>query len=213
MPGERIICRNCWASIPPPTGFCVGCGRFFATEGEVSLCLSCRQKDKTIAVRRSCGRYEGVLREIILLCKYEGLKILAQDLGRLASDYLKKEASLWSGVEVVVPVPLHPRRERDRGFNQSAEIAKVIGKELGWEVAKRGLIKIKDNLPQASLEAEARLENVKGVYKLSQGDKIKGKVVLLIDDVLTTGATVEECSKILRKGGAKEVRALTIAQA
>lgn len=123
------------------------------------------------------------------------------------------DSAFWDGLEVVVPVPLHPRRQKERGFNQAEEIARYISKVKKLAMVSRGIIKIRDTFPQASLEAKLRRENVKGAYKIGEKDKIENKVVLLVDDVFTTGSTLEECSRVLKEAGAREVRVLTIAHA
>lgn len=114
---------------------------------------------------------------------------------------------------MVIPVPLHPRRKKERGFNQAEILAEEISLAKGIPLASQVMVKEKENLPQAWLEGKARRENVKGVYKIKQEFPIKGKVILLVDDVFTTGSTIEECSSLLKKAGAKEVRALTMAHA
>lgn len=119
---------------------------------------------------------------------------------------------MW-GVEIVVPVPLHPKREKRRGFNQAQIIAKELGYIIGIKLVDRNLIKRKNILPQTVLVAKDRLKNVEGAFEVKNSDEIKGKIVLLIDDVYTTGATIRECSAVLNDAGAKEVRAITIAQA
>lgn len=210
---ERIICRPCWKKIPlPPAGYCLSCGRFLSGDDQPSYCFGCQQERKVFSVHRSCTRYEGMAKEIIWLFKYGKIKVLGKKLASLAIDRLEGDG-IFSGVEVIVPVPLHPKKERTRGFNQAAEIARSLGQRLKIRVAPRALIKVRDNLAQASLEAESRRENVRGVYDIRERGKIEGKVVLLVDDVYTTGSTIAECSRILRKAGAKEIRALTIAQA
>ncbi len=212
-PDERIICRSCWEKIPfPPAGYCPGCGRFLSDGDQPGYCFSCQQERKVFSLHRSCTRYEGMAKEIIWLFKYGKIRVLGKRLARLAVERLGGEG-IFAGVEVIVPVPLHPKKQKRRGFNQAAEIALGLGQELRIRVAPKALAKRRDNPAQASLEAEARRENVKGVYEIKEQGKVGGKVVLLVDDVYTTGSTIAECSLILKKAGAKEIRALTIAQA
>lgn len=212
-PQERVVCQQCYDSIRrPAAAYCWRCGRFFAAEGEPYLCLQCQRQAPPFSLHRSCTRYEGKMRELILLYKYAKLKVVGRRLANLALDFIREE-EFWAGLEVVVPVPLHPQKQRERGFNQSLEIARVVGRARGLEVENKALIKIRNNPPQASLEAEERRANVKGAYQVKRKEKIKDKVVLLVDDVFTTGSTIEECSRVLKQAGAKEVRALTLAQA
>lgn len=166
----------------------------------------------SFSLHRSCFRYEGLIKEIILLYKYGKIKILGRALANQVLVSLD-DSALWEGLEVVVPVPLQPSRQKERGFNQAEEIARHISKVKKLALASRAISKIKDTLPQASLEAKLRRENVKGAYKIREREKIENKIVLLVDDVFTTGSTIEECSRVLKEAGAREVRALTIAHA
>ncbi len=166
----------------------------------------------SFSLHRSCFRYEGIIKEIILLYKYGKIKILGQALAHQVLVSLD-DSALWNGLEVIVPVPLQPGRRKERGFNQAEEIARYIGKVKKLGIASQAIIKIKDTLPQASLEAKLRRENVKGAYKIGEKNKIENKIVLLVDDVFTTGSTIEECSRVLKEAGAREVRAITIAHA
>ncbi|MFP4082568.1 MAG: ComF family protein [Candidatus Aminicenantes bacterium] len=154
-----------------------------------------------------------MLKDIILLYKYRKFRVLGKALAEFICRSLGKKEELWKGVEVVVSVPLHPKRRRERGFNQAEVIADQLAKKKGIECTHRALIKIRNTLPQTSLLAEERRKNVKGAMGIREKEKIAGKTVLLVDDVYTTGATMGECSVALKRGGAKEVRALTLAQA
>ena len=126
---------------------------------------------------------------------------------------LVQDEALWWDLEAVVPVPLHKARKRKRGFNQSYELARYIADSKGLELMEKALIKKVNVAPQTSLPAEQRKINNKGAYEVVEPQKIKGKTLLLVDDVYTTGATVSECSFVLLKSGAKEVRVVTLAQA
>jgi competence protein ComFC len=155
----------------------------------------------------------GKLKEIILLCKFHNLPILAEELAKFAHKTLEHEDSLWWELQAIVPVPLHPTRERERGYNHAQMIAKKLAEYKGIQLLDKQLVKVKNVPPQMSLAMEDRLRSVKGAFAVKKQEEIKDKVVLLLDDVYTTGSTVCECSKCLLEAGAKEVRALTIAQA
>ena len=118
---------------------------------------------------------------------------------------------LPSGTDVLVPVPLHPRRERERGYNQAALLADVIGRSSGLDVA-RGLERTRPTLPQARLSGSERRSNILGAFSLGRDD-VAGERVVLVDDVCTTAATLEECAGILRQAGAVRVSALVFARA
>jgi ComF family protein len=116
-------------------------------------------------------------------------------------------------VEALIPVPLHPKRKSKRGFNQARVLAKELSKLKGLPLEDLVLRKMKNVPPQTSLERDERGKSVRGVYTVLKSEKIQGKTVLLVDDVYTTGSTLKECSRELLRAGAKEVRAITIAQA
>jgi len=211
---EKVVCRACWEKVKIQRQFhCLCCGRFFQGAGESHFCPSCIQKRPPFSLHRSCGNYKGSLKDIILLFKYRHFGVLGKELARFANRVLSREKDLWWKVEVVLPVPLHRKRKRQRGFNQAQVIARELARLKGIEMDQEVLVKIKNIPPQTSLDADDRRKNVSGAYRVKNGERIKGKVVLLVDDVYTTGATIRECSRVLRKAGAKEVRALTLAQA
>jgi len=137
--------------------------------------------------------------------KFSGIRRLAKPLGRLL---LNLEIPECDGI---VPVPLSRNSLRERGFNQSLLMARVISKKLNITLYMDALLKTRDTLPQVGLNAKERRKNLKGAFKAS--GKINNQRLLLIDDVMTTGATVRECSKILIKAGAKEVVVITLARA
>lgn len=153
------------------------------------------------------------MKDVILLYKYRKYRVLGRELALFAHRTLGKSKELWKGTEVVVPVPLHPKKKRKRGFNQAEIIARELAKIKGVALVKDALAKVRVTPAQTSLLAEERRQNVKGAFGLKRREKIEGKSVLLVDDVYTTGSTIRECSTVLKAGGAKEVRALTLAQA
>ena len=116
-------------------------------------------------------------------------------------------------VDMIVPIPLHKKRHLQRGFNQAQVLAEALGKRTGIQSQSRLLVKIRNVPPQTTLEKKERRKNIKGAFKARNEMKIKGKTILLVDDVYTTGSTVEECSRVLKQAGAREVKALTLAQA
>ena len=116
------------------------------------------------------------------------------------------------GAEALVPVPLHPRRQRERGFNQSELLAEALGRRARIGVAAAALVRRQDTRSQTGLSAAARRANVKGAFAVRRRASIAGRVVVLVDDVLTTGATASACAQALRAAGAREVRLLTAAR-
>jgi ComF family protein len=164
-------------------------------------------------VHRSCGAYSGILKDILILFKYRGFSVLGKDLAVFALKTLGNEEPLWWGVDRIIPVPLSPQKEKERGFNQALLLAKELAAKKNLEIIRRGLIKVKTTPSQTSLEASDRRKNLQGAYKVIRDREIKDRIILLVDDVYTTGSTLQECSKALVGAGASEVRALTVAQA
>ena len=154
--------------------------------------------------------YRGIIKKQILNFKFREAKYIGKTFAYLIS---KKIMELNIDFDVIISVPISLNRYIERGYNQSLEISKYIGKLLNKKVAKNVLIKIKNNKRQSDLNILERQKNVIGVYNIICSEKIKNKKILLIDDIYTTGATINECARILKINGAKEVIALTVAYA
>jgi competence protein ComFC len=155
--------------------------------------------------------YEDVIREALRAFKFRGRRALAAPLGDLLGEAMG--GRLPAGVPaLLVPVPLHPRRQRERGFNQASLLARRVGR--AWRVPVRDdvLVRAVPTPSQTELDAPARLANVRGAFRLRRPEVIAGRHVLLVDDILTTGATLSECARCLREGGAATVGALTVAR-
>jgi len=152
--------------------------------------------------------FEGGLREAIHHFKYRGLTALAPTLGKLTIAYLEN-ASL--PVEVIIPVPLHPSRTKERGYNQALLLAQELAKETGLPLWEDSLMRVRPTPPQIGLSAIQRRENVKDAF-LPTDQRLAGKRVLLIDDVCTSGATLEACSIALHKMGVESVWGLVLAR-
>jgi len=213
-PGERVVCADCWGKVRPHlSSICPVCGKFYEGAGESHLCRRCVDRRPPFSVHRSCGRYDGTLKDLVLLYKYRRFSVLGKGLAGFAFQAVGGDEGLWRGVDALVPVPLHPLRKRERGFNQARVFAEELAKLKGLDLGDGALIKVRNVPPQTSLEAGDRAENVRGAYLVRREKRIRGKVLLLADDVYTTGSTLKECSRTLLAAGAKEVRAITIAQA
>jgi ComF family protein len=174
-------------------------------------CGRCRRGLQTLAVGASLGPYEGSLKAAIHEFKYRSRRRVA---GRLAEELLASDSvgEVLRGGEVLVPVPLHPRRHRERGFNQAALLAHEIAHRTGIASAPGALVRRKDTKPQAGLSAAGRRLNVDGAFAVRRRTQIVGRVVVLVDDVLTTGATAQACARALKAAGAAEVRLLAAAR-
>lgn len=214
IPGEKIVCGECLASLrPEESPFCLCCGAFFDGAGEPHICGSCLESPPPFACHRSFGRYRGVLKDLILLYKFRGASLLGPILAGEAYSALGREEGLWWEGKALVPVPLHPKRERERGFNQSALLARELASRSGLEVVEKALVRTRNVPPQSTLEAVRRARNVRGIFDVKDPDRIRGRVIVLVDDVYTTGATIKECAMTLLKAGAAEVRGITLARA
>ena len=212
-PGEKVVCTECLAGLRPwPGAKCGSCGRFLDSAESRPLCLSCLTDPPPCRIHRSSGVYTGVLKDLILLLKYKDYAVLGPALAGFLYDSLWDDAEIWRDADVLLPVPLHPKRERERGFNQSLIIARELGRKTGIPVDNGCLVKTRNAPPQTSLEAKARAGNVHGAFRVKKPARIAGKKVVLVDDVCTTGSTLRACGEALLEAGVQEVRALTLAR-
>jgi len=200
------ICPECWNNISPyKGGLCKRCGRPILSE-RARICGDCMKKEPPFTQAGSYGRYEGALEEAIKQLKYHGIKRLASPL----SDLLLRMP--LPDVDLIIPVPLHKNRLKERGFNQSALIARAVAKRLHRPLLVNTLIRTRYTIPQVSLTASERERNIRGAFVVEDNRRIHGKDIMLVDDVFTTGATVRECSKVLRRAGARNIYVITLAR-
>lgn len=202
-----FLCLECHRKLPkllPP--ICPRCGR---PQASGIVCPSCRQSQTEIDGIRSPFRFDEVMRQAIHQLKYHNLKAISPCLAGLLADYLRSNSLPG---EVLVPVPLHPRRLRERGYNQSSLLARELGKLTNLPVVEDCLVRIKEARPQVkAADVEERRKNVTGAF-ICRNDKLRGKQVILIDDVCTSGATLESCAATLKGKGALFVWGLTLAR-
>ncbi|MFQ5826404.1 MAG: double zinc ribbon domain-containing protein [Dehalococcoidia bacterium] len=203
----ELLCASCQASLPLLTGpLCPKCGQPLIHALD---CLPCQEWPLAIDSIRSPFRFEGVIRKAIHQFKYQGLKALAQPLAELLDENWRARPS---ACDVVVPVPLHPRRQRQRGYNHAGLLARKLEGLIGLPVVEGCLLRRRDTAPQArTAGAEERRANVAEVF-LCRDQRLEGKRILLIDDVCTTGATLDACARALRSAGAASVWGLTLAR-
>lgn len=197
-------CRKAIELLRPP--LCPRCG---LPTAEGKLCPRCQRASLQIDGARSVAFFEGPLREAIHRLKYSNSQDLAAPLGEMMISYWK---DVHSPAEVIIPVPLHARRLHQRGYNQADLLARELGKGVGLPVLENALTRVRETSPQVDLSGEERKENVRGAFDCPD-DQLAGKSVLLVDDVYTTGATLEACSLALRRRGVRTVWALTLARA
>jgi ComF family protein len=209
------ICGDCLAAIErvtPP--LCEVCGEPFDPLAQAApRCADCRGRRHSFSLARSAAYYTGPLTEAIKRFKYDCQMVLWRPLGRLMAEALGNGASAVDAdtVDVVCPVPLHPSRLRERGFNQSELLGEVIAGEFGKPI-KLLLERTRPTLPQVGLPAQSRAANVRDAFGPRFQEVIAGQRVLLVDDLFTTGATLAECARVLRRAGAADVRVLTLAR-
>jgi len=212
---EGGVCLPCWRSFRRMEGACCRrCGDpVFAFEDplppRVFLCDECRHHPRPFDRCRSAGIYDGALREAIHRVKFDGETALARGLGRWLARSLPGEAA---EADLVAPVPLHPKKLRERGFNQSEFLSAAVAAAASLPHRPRLLRKTTPTRSQTGLGRRDRRRNLRGTFSLEAGTPIVGKRVLLVDDIYTTGCTVEECARALRRGGARGIRVLTLAR-
>jgi len=208
-PTRGAVCPDCWAGIIPITPpVCVCCGdplpswRTLAIE--CGRCPRCRRRAGPRIRTRAIGTYDGTLRAIVHALKYDGRRSVARPLAALLAE---RGADVLAGSAIVVPVPLHRSRQRARGFNQAFEIARHLGRPV-----VHALQRTRATPSQTDLPAGERHANVRDAFALARRARVRGAVIVLVDDVSTTGATLDACARVLYQAGASDVRALTAAR-
>jgi competence protein ComFC len=210
---EREIFNNPKYSICPDCklefnrSFCQKCGT--AMDNMSDYCQDCKEYKPHYAAARSVLVYEGNAQKLIRDYKYGAIKYLSEPLGQLMSDYF---SNLNWKTDLIVPAPMSRERLKERGFNQSLLLAQAVAKNHNIPLKDDILIKIKNTPYQARLTRKERFEQVKGAFVAQENADLKNKKILLIDDVMTTGATCDELSRILLKHKAREVYVLVLAQ-
>ena len=211
--GEALasVCQACEAKVERVASpLCPCCGRLFPNrDGDDHLCGPCQTEPPPFSRARAAALYDedGPSGQAIKRFKYNR----RQDMLPVMHHWLKQSLclELVKEADLIAPVPLHPSRLRQRGFNQALLLAQAFP-EVPLE--RELLVRQRHTPPQAGLNPRERRDNVKGAFAVPRPDLVKGKRILLIDDVFTTGATVRECARVLRRAGAREVDVLTVAR-
>ena len=220
-PSDGPVCEACWQTIRPITPpVCDACGDPLPSWRTISLaaafCPRCRRRPRHVDRGRAVGEYAGALRDIIHAFKYDGRRSIGRRLSALMRD---RGADVLAGADCVVPVPLHRRPRRQRGFNQAADLAAGLGLPV-----RTVLRRVRATPSQVALPAARRHQNVRGAFAVvwpppwrigpwvGRPAPLAGACVVLIDDVSTTGATLDACARALKEAGVREVRALTAAR-
>ncbi len=206
-PTRGTVCRHCWESIRPLTPpLCIQCGDPLATwRARQERCPRCRRTASALTSSRAIGAYEGALRTIVHALKYDGRRSLAPPLAALMCA---RGRDVLAGASAVIPVPLHRARRWQRGFNQADDLAASLPLPL-----VTALVRVRSTATQTTLPAARRHANVRGAFAVTAaGRSLAGRTVVLVDDVATTGATLEACARTLKEAGVLEVRGLTAAR-
>jgi competence protein ComFC len=210
---DGLVCRQCWQKIKrnvPP--FCHSCGRSLGRENLTkNICPACLKIKLHFDRAFSPCVYEGVLKELIHAFKYNHKEHLGHTLSRLMSDFIKEFNLPMDFIDLIIPVPLHTTRMREREFNQAEVLGIHIAKEFNKPMAPCALRRNRYTKTQTDLDIDERVLNVKDSFSINKPRDLRDKNILLVDDVLTTGATASEAAVALKQSGANVVFVLTLA--
>jgi len=208
---DNLLCTQCWEKIKknsPP--FCHCCGRHLEKPTK-NICPACIRKQLHFDRAFAACRYEGIIKELIHSFKYQGKDYLGPTLTRLMIGFIEEYSLPMDILDLVIPVPLHKTRLREREFNQAQILSDLIAKRFNKKMSFDNLRRLRPTKTQTELEMEERLLNVKDSFAVTKKEDIKDKNILLVDDVLTTGATCSQAACALKDAGANIVFVLTLA--
>jgi ComF family protein len=214
-PGALILCRRCYGdllAVRMDGDLCSVCGAPTAGRDETeTMCLDCRLEERNFDLARAFFRYAGPAASIIKSYKFRGDLWIGP---RLLNACLREG---WLPEEIgrpgaVLPVPLHPRRRRERGYDQALLLSRAAARHFDAELLGGALRRTRNTSQQAQLPVTRRWDNVRGAFAVGKPDAVEGRDLLLVDDVMTTGMTADACAKVLKKSGARRVEVLTLAR-
>lgn len=207
----ELVCGGCWTALPandPP--WCRACGVSLTGLGrDVTICAACRTTRTALAWARAACRYDGTAKQCVVGLKYHRHLGLAEPMARRMAAAASEPPGF--SAEALVPIPLHPVRAREREFNQAGVLAQALSQPLGLLVLEGVLGRRRATAPQTSLDAAGRRRNVARAFAVTDPARVRGRALLLVDDVLTTGATARACATALRTAGATQVGVLVFA--
>lgn len=220
------LCADCWTGLERWNGHsCSRCGLPLAgnVDPPTFVCSDCRLREPPFDIARSYGIYAGKLRAAVLQLKFHRREHLGVRLGRLLLESwltLAASPAFRESCPIIIPVPLHRSRERERGYNQ----AELLARGLLHAMKRRGgisqvkadarvVVRRHSTVPQSGLSLQGRSENVHRAFEVVKAERVRGQVVILVDDVMTTGATASACAAALRSAGARQAAVLTLARA
>ncbi len=201
------LCDKCLDKLPYVNKACNRCGREIYDMS--SYCFDCKEGGMEYDKVYSCLNYEDFVHLLVYKLKYGGEKYLAKYMAQIIIDKIKGENIT---ADYILPVPLNQIRQQQRGFNQAELLAQCVSRECNIPLLDN-MQRVRNTPFQASLSREERLVNLKDAFKLKDKALVKGKTILLLDDIFTTGTTINECSKVLKKAGASKVLGITYAHA
>ncbi|MGD8237339.1 MAG: ComF family protein [Armatimonadota bacterium] len=213
----ELFCDTCRASVAPiRSPFCHGCGRPFDPKGTAGdRCGDCRLGAFHFDIARAPATHTGALRKAVIAFKFYGRRRLAQPLGEVLAEFVRElppgpQAIDADAIDAVVPVPLHEARENWRGYNQAVLLAEHLAAAIERPLRPDVLVRRRPTEPQIDLTPRQRQTNVRGAFEVPLPEAVEGRSLLLIDDVFTTGSTLSECARVLKRAGAAHVACLTL---
>ena len=210
----RHICSRCFAALPflETGGECACCGLPVpAATPHVFTCEACQTDPPDFERARSALLYAFAAAELVQSFKYRHAIQLMEDFGDLLEATLRAKFDV-AAIDAVIPVPLHPHRLRERGFNQSELLAETLARRINRRLDGRSLVRRRDTEHQARISGAARRENLHAAFAVHRPAFVRGRTLLLVDDVMTTGATLSSCAHALRASGAAHIWCLTLAR-
>ena len=208
---DAVICAGCWQTLSCIAApFCPRCG--LPTSPLNLLCSACEVRDHVFSFARSYGPFDETFQKIIHLFKYSRKLSLSKPLAALMGATVRGDAR-YSPMEALIPVPLHSVKCRARGYNQSELLARDLSRITGLPLLDKVLVRAINTQSQSKLNLSARVENVQDAFRIKGSRQIQDRRIVLVDDVLTTGATADACARTLLRAGAAQVSVVTIARA
>ena len=208
---KQSFCRNCLTSMPPLSpAHCLCCAQPFPNSTSVHLCGNCLKRPPSFSIVHAAGLYQGGIKDAVRRLKYRNQVTLARPLGQLLGKVVEAAEDDFVP-DCIVPVPLHPDRLKQRGYNQALEVARPIAQQLNVSIDTGLLQRIRKTPPQQGLSAIERRSNLRNAFDLTRVPSAQR--ILLVDDVMTTGETVRECCRTLLVGGVREVQVAVIGRA
>jgi len=209
-----LLCTHCRQSLDfiPPS--CIGCRKFVTATSRIPAgrtCHSCRRQSNIFAFLSPFSYDYPLIRELIHLLKYSRVQLVAPVLAEILSEYFVRFQIIFPPQAIIIPIPLSRARTRIRGFNQSELIGRLLAEKLGLVLDSAILVKVRNTPPQTELSRSERLLNARGAMKVISPEKVKNATLILLDDVKTTGATLDEAASLLKEAGAKRIWAVTVA--